>query len=263
MNLALFGGTFDPIHRGHLAVARAAREQFNLGKVLFVPADVPPHKQKHPVTTFEHRYAMVVLATQDEKGFVPSLLEAPPRASANVLPMRGSRHEHPAPSYSINTVRRLKQELRRSDRLYFLIGMDAFLDVATWHQPEALFAEVEFIVASRPGYSLADVARALPPSLRPRAAGLKLFHKQPAEGSIVLPRATLHLLTDVQEDVSATAIRAAAQGKRSLERYVEPSVAAYIRKMGLYAGNAAARQGPPAEPPTAVRRSARRAGPRP
>ena len=77
MNIGLFGGTFDPIHRGHIALAQAAREKFNLGRVLFVPANIPPHKQKQPLTAFAHRYAMIVLATMGEKAFVPSLLEAP------------------------------------------------------------------------------------------------------------------------------------------------------------------------------------------
>ena len=76
MNIGLFGGTFDPIHRGHLALARAARERFKLTQILFVPASVPPHKQRKPLSPFLHRFAMVVLATATEKAFVPSLLEA-------------------------------------------------------------------------------------------------------------------------------------------------------------------------------------------
>ena len=77
MNIGLLGGTFDPIHHGHLALARAAKERFELGRIHFVPANVPPHKQSRPVTPYFHRYAMVVLATMGEKAFVPSLLEAP------------------------------------------------------------------------------------------------------------------------------------------------------------------------------------------
>ncbi|HZQ92540.1 MAG TPA: nicotinate-nicotinamide nucleotide adenylyltransferase [Terriglobales bacterium] len=252
MNIALFGGTFDPIHRGHLAVARAAREQFELGKVLFVPTGAPPHKQRN-LAPFEHRYAMVALATQGEKAFVPSLLEAPQHEMNDVAPARSpghapshsprrkGHHDHAvaagsssAAAYSIDTVRRLKQQLRKADKLYFLIGIDAFLDIATWRRPEELLREVEFIIASRPGSSLADVAAALPESLRPSAAARKPFHNQPAQGSIVLPGATLHLLDTVHEDVSATAIRAAAQGKRPLEKYVGPAVAGYIKKQGLY-----------------------------
>ena len=77
MKIGLFGGTFDPIHRGHIALAQAARDQFGLARILFVPANVPPHKQKQPLSSFAQRYAMVALATAAEKSFVPSLLEAP------------------------------------------------------------------------------------------------------------------------------------------------------------------------------------------
>ena len=240
MNIALFGGTFDPIHRGHLAIARAARERFDLGVVYFVPADVPPHKQKAPVSSFEHRYAMVALATAGEKTFVPSLMESPPRYQ-NVLPFRDEadlreRHESArhGPSYSIDTVRRLKGTLPKSARLFFLIGIDAFLEIATWREPEALLREVEFIVASRPGFSLADVAEALPEHLRPREAGVKVFKKSPARGSIVLPGVTVHLLDGVNEKVSATQIRAAARGKKSMGRLLPEAVAEYIKKQGLY-----------------------------
>src|SRR3984893_2040491 len=84
MNIGLFGGSFDPIHRGHIALAQAAASRYSLRQVLFVPANVPPHKQKQPVTAFVHRYAMVALGTQDEKGFVPSLLEAPESTTAEI-----------------------------------------------------------------------------------------------------------------------------------------------------------------------------------
>src|SRR5437763_8903147 len=130
MNVALFGGTFDPIHRGHLAIARAARARFALQQVFFVPADVPPHKQKQPVTAFEHRYAMVALAIGGEKRFVPSLLEAPPRHSKVLAFRSAAEREHAPANYSIHTVRRLKRELPKNAQLFFLIGIDAFLEIA-------------------------------------------------------------------------------------------------------------------------------------
>jgi len=236
MNIALFGGTFDPVHRGHLALARAARERFELGRILFVPANIPPHKQKQPTTSYFHRYAMVALATTGEKEFVPSLLEAP-----GVVDIRSSKGKQNSDAvaganYSIDTVRRLKQELKKSGRLFFLIGIDAFKDIAKWHEAEALFRECEFIVASRPGYSLADVANALPENLRPAAAVTKPFAKQPAKGDLVLRGVTVHLLEGVQEPVSATAIREAVAKKRPLTKFVDPAVAEYIKKEGLYSG---------------------------
>src|ERR1700722_11622756 len=212
MNVGLFSGTFDPIHRGHLAMALTAQERFSLGRILFVPTGNPPHKQKQPLAAFADRYAMVVLATMEEKTFVPSLLEAP--GTSGTAPAGGKKTAAlPDVNYSIDTIQRLKQTLKKADRLFFLIGIDAFNDIAKWHQADALFRECPFIVASRPGYSLADVANALPERLRPKAAVTKPFAKQPAKGDLVLPGATVHLLDGVQQNVSATAIREAVSGK--------------------------------------------------
>jgi len=266
MNVGFFGGSFDPIHRGHLALARAAAERYGLRQVLFVTAGVPPHKQKHPLTPFLHRYAMVALATQDEKRFVPSLLEAPqtevkgqraevrsraPRVgterAAEVIghrPGKGAtdlardasnmRSAGPKVNYTIDTVRRVKAGLKKGDRLFLLMGIDAFRDIAKWREARALLGECEFVVASRPGYSLRDVAEALPEELRPPEAVTRPFHKQPASGDLVLPGVTLHLLEGVQQNVSATVIREAAVQGKSLARWVDARVAEYIKKMGLY-----------------------------
>jgi nicotinate-nucleotide adenylyltransferase len=233
MNIGFFGGSFDPIHRGHVALAQAAASRYSLRQVLFVPANVPPHKQKDPLTAFIHRYAMVALATQEERGFVPSLLEA--AAELRSAGQRGAAvPTSGGVNYSIDTVRCLKQTLKKSDRLFFLIGIDAFRDVAKWREAQALLAECDFIVASRPGFSLRDVAESLPEDLRPRAAVTRPFHKQPAKGDLVLPGVTLHLLEGVHQSVSATAIRAAAAAGKPLARWLDPRVADYVRKHGLY-----------------------------
>lgn len=234
MNIGLFGGTFDPIHRGHIALAQAAREKFDLGRVLFVPANIPPHKQKQPLTAFAHRYAMVVLATAAEKAFLPSLLEAPAEFPAGELGSRKAARTATLPNYSIDTVHRLKHTLKKSDQLSFLIGIDAFRDIAKWHQAEALFQQCEFVVASRPGYSLADVANSLPEKLRPAPAVTKPFEKQPAKGDLVLKGVSVHLLDSVHQAISATAIREAVASGKSLGKFLDPAVADYIKKMGLY-----------------------------
>jgi nicotinate-nucleotide adenylyltransferase len=232
MNVGLFGGTFDPIHRGHLALARAARERCKLGRILFVPANVPPHKQRQPLSTFPHRYAMTALATGQDKDFMPSLLEAPEEFEPGVTPVKKEREGKP--NYTIDTIKRLKQSFKKADRLFLLIGIDAFEDIAKWHQAEAIFRECEFLVASRPGFSLADVANALPESLRPRVEVTRPFHKQAATGDLVLSGATIHLLDGVYQPISSTAIRQAAAAGKPLGRFVEPGVADYIKKMGLY-----------------------------
>lgn len=232
MNIGLFGGTFDPIHKGHLALARAARERCKLSRICFVPANVPPHKQQQPLLPFAHRFAMIALATAQETDFAASLFEAPEELGGGSPGKEKTRVARP--NYTIDTVKRLKQSLKKIDRLFLLIGIDAFADIATWHQAEALFRECEFVVAGRPGFSLADVANALPASLRPRVEVTRPFHKQAATGDLVLKGVTIHLLDEVYQPISSTAIRQVAAAGKPLGRFVEPAVADYIKKMGLY-----------------------------
>ncbi len=224
MNVAIFGGTFDPVHRGHLVVARAAARRYRLGRIYFVPADLPPHKSRQPIAPFSHRYARVALATAGEKRFVPSLIEKRDAGRAG------------APNYSIETVRRFRQQLGRKDRLFFLIGVDAFLEIATWRQPEALLREAEFIVAGRPGFPLEKVEAALPESLRAERNGVRPARRKKAPRELKLGAVTIHLLAETHERVSATEVRAAAAKKKSLKKMVPPAVAEYIEKMRLYQG---------------------------
>ena len=233
MNIGLFGGTFDPIHKGHLALALAARDRCQLGRVYFVPTNVPPHKAAQPVASYFHRFAMTSLATQGEKVFVPSLLEAPGESILHDK-KSGVGSMASAPNYSIDTIRKLKQALKKSDQLFFLIGIDAFKDIAKWHEAESLFVECEYIVASRPGYSLADVASALPERLRPRSEVTKPFTKQLAKGDLMLAGVTLHFVDNVNQNVSATMVRQAIAAKRPIKKFVPESVEEYIKKEGLY-----------------------------
>jgi len=129
---ALFGGTFDPIHNGHLEIARAAADRFDLERVIFVPAANPPHKQGGPAASFEDRVCMATLACADEPRFDVSCIE-----------------EGAGPSYSIDTVERLRA--LGYGPLAFLIGADAFREIRTWHRWRDLVAAVEFIVVTRPG----------------------------------------------------------------------------------------------------------------
>ena len=126
MNICLFGGAFDPIHRGHLAAARAAVSRFKLDRVLFVPSPAPPHKPCYEaLAPFADRYAMVALATSAVKKFIPSDIEF----------QRAREGRSALPSYSIDTVRNFRRGMSKSDSLFFLLGMDAFLGIATRRQP--------------------------------------------------------------------------------------------------------------------------------
>jgi nicotinate-nucleotide adenylyltransferase len=223
MNICLFGGTFDPVHKGHLQVARRAAKKYKLHRVEFVVSNIPPHKFRQPITPYVHRYAMVALALTGEKAFFPSTLEAPESSESG-----------PRVYYSIETVRRVKQSLKKSDRLFFLIGMDAFADIAMWREPDALLRECEFIVVSRPGYRLSDLGRALPLILQPSPAVLKSLGRTKAGNTLVHAGVTIHLLDGVRVPVSATTIRKAAAQGRSLTQFVPRQVAEYIKKMSLY-----------------------------
>jgi len=138
MRLAIFGGTFDPIHNAHLAIARAALSHFRLDRVLFVPAEHPPHKDGATAAGFDHRVRMAELAVADEPRFAVSRLE------------EGPRH-----SYSIDTIEKVRASLAPADELFFLIGADAFAEIQTWHRWQEVARQVVFLVISRPGHSCA------------------------------------------------------------------------------------------------------------
>src|SRR6476661_7643039 len=135
MRLAIFGGTFDPIHQAHLAVAREAADRFHLDRVLFIPAARPPHKQHGACAPYEDRVRMAELATAGDARFRVSRLE-----------------EGSARSYSIDTIGKVRAEMAPDDELFFIIGADAFAEIRTWHRWEDVIQAVCFIVVSRPGH---------------------------------------------------------------------------------------------------------------
>jgi nicotinate-nucleotide adenylyltransferase len=135
LRLAIYGGTFDPIHDAHLAVAREAVRACGVDRVLFIPAAHPPHKAGVTRASYEDRFRMVELACAGEPGFVPSRLEA------------GEER-----SYSIGTIEKVRAGLEPDARLFFLIGADAFAEIRTWRRWRDVVRLVEFIVVSRPGH---------------------------------------------------------------------------------------------------------------
>lgn len=136
MKIAIFGGTFDPIHYGHLQVARTARDRFSLDRVIFVPSYAPHHKNLKTYASFEDRLEMVRLACEDEPGFEVSDIES-----------------QLGKSYSYCTIIAIRESLKPEDELYFLIGADAFAEIRTWYRWQDVIRMIEFIVIARPGYS--------------------------------------------------------------------------------------------------------------
>ncbi len=215
-SIALFGGSFDPVHVGHLAVARSALRRFHLDEVHFVPAGRHPFKSKQHLTPFPHRYAMLSLACAEHPHYVPSLAEAGDDASG--------LHIH----YSVDTVRHFRRQLRHPhDRLYFITGVDSFLEIPVWRDYETLLGLCDFIVASRPGFKMDALRLVIPPEL--------LAKEQPRDRhTIALHKTGVHLLDTVVSHVSSTEIRRRAHRRQSIHGLVPVRVEEYILKQALY-----------------------------
>ena len=209
------GGTFDPIHTGHLDVARASADAFGLPRVRLLPSNIPPHRRE-PGTSPLHRFAMVALAAQSDSRFV---------ADDTELLREG-------PSYAADTLRHLHQQGWKAEQLFFLTGVDAFAEVATWREYPALLDLAHFVVCSRAGRA-AGVVRGLLPALQDRMVDAADFSDAMAAGS---PRVILlHAQT---ADVSSSALRealAAGETDIALRGMLPPAVFDHIRRHGLYA----------------------------
>jgi nicotinate-nucleotide adenylyltransferase len=211
-SVALFGGTFDPVHSGHMTVAEAAERRFHLDAIYFVPSSRPPHKAQRELTPFIHRYAMTALACTEHPAFVPSLAEAPS------VP--------PHIFYTIDTVRKFRR-MHPEDHLYFIVGADQFLEIPTWKNYEALLDSCDFIVASRPGFRIDALRLVVPPDKLGRIA-------REDANKIVLRKSTIHMLTTVASHVSSTEVRARLERKATIHGLVPPRVEEYILGQALY-----------------------------
>ncbi len=213
MRIGLFGGTFDPIHWGHLRSAEEVSESFDLDRVLFIPASIPPHKRGQTTTPARDRLAMVRLAVAKNPRFEVSTVEI----------------ARPGVSYSIDTVRHFAKRKRQGDSLFFIIGLDAFREIGSWKDFAGIFPLCDFIVTSRPGSKDSDPLRGTGVAVK------KLFcydfkgrHYRHGSGS----RVFFIKLTDIS--ISASDIRGRVKEGKSI-RYLVPSrVETYIKKQGLY-----------------------------
>jgi nicotinate-nucleotide adenylyltransferase len=219
--IALYGGTFDPAHAGHLAVARGLLLLFDLDEVLFVPAYVAPHKRDRRVSPALDRYAMLALATQGEERFRVSTVEM----------------EAPERPYTVNTLSRFRERLGGEARLFFVMGADSWEEITTWRDWERVLTLADQLVVTRPGYELstAHVTQAM----RERVVDVRGLTREQVGRALEEEegRGTRIYLTDAANvDASATRIRAVV-GRGAwdeLVALVAPPVAEYIRKYGLY-----------------------------
>jgi nicotinate-nucleotide adenylyltransferase len=198
MRIALFGGTFDPPHRGHLGAATLAAQAFRLDKVLFAPVGIQPLKEGRPTTPYAHRLAMVRLACAGDPRFEPSMIDSPRPGGA--------------PNYTVDTLASLRRQFP-SATLFCLVGADSFLSLPHWKKPHRLLALAEWIVISRPGSPLNDLTTL---NLTPEELG------------------RVHCIETMQDEISATDLRRRLAAGEDVAGLLPSAVAAYIRRHGLY-----------------------------
>jgi len=218
--IALFGGTFDPVHVGHLAVARELLKSFALDTVLFIPAHVAPHKRDAPPTSAWHRFAMLALATQEDTCLCvsPVELEAPERP------------------YTVETLARLRAEFGQSARLFFVMGADSWMEIDTWREWERVLALTDHVVITRPGHLLGT--EHVTEAVRARIVDLRGAGDAVIARSIEDREAGIFFTDAVRVDVSSTEIRRALGGgedeRRNTAALLPPPVANFIEKYELY-----------------------------
>ena len=197
--IGIMGGTFNPVHLGHLALARAAKAEFALDRVIFIPSGNPPHKADGEVIGKEDRYRMVKLAIKGEKDFSASRIEL----------------DRPGYSYAVDTFAALKKKFGQKSKLFYIMGLDSINEILDWKKPLELFKMCEFIVGTRPGTKIRTFRRLVKfPPLQKEVDKINLM--------------------ELKEDISASAIREKLKAGRSAGKLLPPAVAAYIKRKGLY-----------------------------
>ncbi len=219
MRIGLFGGTFNPIHNGHLSIASEVLEKLALDKVIFIPAGDPPHKKNEDLVPAVHRLEMVRLAVAPYDQFEVSSVEM----------------ERSGPSYSVDTVRGFRKTLGEGPELFFLVGIDAFREVMTWKDPRTLFSLCHFVVISRPGCRFGDL-RALPCCGEAPPDSLELLDRGERDSlEIPLSETTRLILRKVTPSpVSATDLRERISRREGLKNLLPPPVELYILAKNLY-----------------------------
>lgn len=219
-SIGLLGGTFNPIHYGHLRPALEALEAYDLEKILLIPSSVPPHKAW--AADPQDRLAMTELAAANRTEFEVSDVEL----------------KREGPSYTIDTIGHFKSGLPRDTRLYFLVGLDAFLEIDTWKHYKHLMEAVPFIVMARPGPKQAQMVKAVGSVLRERISDqyqLDQYQLESENRTYIHPeKPRVHVLKATLMDISATQIREQVKNGRSITFLLPEKVEEYINEKGLY-----------------------------
>jgi nicotinate-nucleotide adenylyltransferase len=195
----IMGGTFDPIHYGHLVAAEEARAVLDLEHVFFVPSGRPPHKRKRPITKAEHRYLMTVLATATNPAFKVSRIDI----------------DRPGYSYTVDTIASFREKLGPDSDLCFITGADAIMEILSWKDVDSLFASCFLIAATRPGYDLSQL----------RCQFGKMWQRY---------KNRIKILEVPALAISSSEIRRRVSADEPIRYLLPEGVASYIYKHGLY-----------------------------
>jgi len=224
LRVGVFGGTFNPIHLGHLHIAREVQKLFSLSQIHFVVATMPPHKLSEDLVAFNHRYAMVSLATTASPSFIPSLIELTPKASP----------------FSVDTMKKFAHGgTRERGVLFFIAGGDSLLEVKTWRESEKLLNSYNFIFVTRPGTPSFNTIEALPEKAVARVRDFKGLKTNQVRRRIAGEDANdsrIYIVDIGAPDISATRIRDLISAGKSIQKLVPDPVSKYIRKLHLYGG---------------------------
>jgi nicotinate-nucleotide adenylyltransferase len=219
----VFGGTFNPVHSGHLHIAKQIQSIFSLSLVHFVVASTPPHKRPESLVPFLHRYAMVSLAVAGNRAFIPSLIELEPQASP----------------YSVDTLRKLASRAERDgSTLYFIAGGDSLLEVKTWRESEKLLASYNFVFVIRPGISEIDVTACLPAKTISSVCDIRGLSGAQIQKRIddCAGENRIYLVDAGAPDISSSGIRERVSSGKTIRSMVPEPVHEYIQKLQLYGG---------------------------
>lgn len=216
--IAIYGGTFDPVHVGHLEIARSVSQLFAIDEFLFVPALTAPHKVNREVSSPLHRYAMLALATQTDPMLLVSTFEM----------------DEPARRYTVDTLNHFRSEFEGVADLFFVMGADSWTEITTWREWEKLLTMANLIVVTRPGAEFS--VRHVGPDVAGRVVDLRGKANDGDPAMVALDGQKIFVTDAVMLDVSATQVRKTARENpvEGLDKLVPPSVANYIRKYRLY-----------------------------
>ncbi len=213
--IAAYGGTFDPMHNGHVEVVRAIVRNFGLDQLLIIPAHRPPHKGSRAIAGDYHRFTMAVLASLDEPRVLVSTIEL----------------EAPDRPYTFETVERLRGAFGMGTRLFFVMGADSFEEINTWREPARLLSSTNLIVITRPGHDVGSSH--LEERFRPTLVDLR-GRESELQAVEDLNEHHIYVTGYVNTGVSSTEIRQRVRDGESFQDLVPPRVADYIRKYELY-----------------------------